>query len=81
MPTVKPEQASQLIDLGVLFSGEFDTVLIESNEPPKVIDAAAGIILPPKNLTELDRLAATVREIDRSCATVPRGSQKFTPLN
>ena len=81
LPTLKPAQVSQLINLGVLFSGEFDTVLIESNEPPKVIDAAAGIILPPKNLTELDRLAATVREIDRACATVPRGSHKFTPLN
>ena len=81
LPNVKPEQASQLIDLGCLFSGEFDTVLIESNEPPQVIDAAAGIILPPKHLTELDRLAATVREVDRSCCAVPRGSMKFTPLN
>ena len=81
MPTVKPAQAKQLIELGTLFSGEFDTILIESNEPPKVIDAAAGIILPPKNLTELDRLAATVREIDRACFSVPRGAMKYTPLN
>ena len=81
MPTVKPDQARQLIELGTLFSGEFDTVLIESNEPPQVIDAAAGIILPPKNLTELDRLAATVREIDRACFSVPRGAMKYTPLN
>ena len=81
LPSVKPEQAAQLVDMTCLFSGEFDTVLIESNEPPKVIDAAAGIILPPKHLTELDRLAATVCEIDRSCHAVPRGSFKFTPLN
>lgn len=81
MPFVKPEHARQLIELGTLFSGEFDTVLIESNEPPKVIDAAAGIILPPKHLTELDRLAATVLEIDRACFSVPRGALKFTPLN
>ena len=81
LPTVKPEQASQLTELSSLFSGEFDTVLIESNEPPKVIDAAAGIILPPKHLTELDRLAATVREIDRACFCVPRGALKYTPLN
>jgi hypothetical protein len=67
--------------MSCLFSGEFDTVLIESDEPPKVIDAAAGIILPPKHLTELDRLAATVMEIDRACAAVPRGCLKFTPLN
>ena len=74
-------QAKELIDLGCLFSGEFDTVLIESQEPPRVIDAAAGIILPPKHLTELDRLAATVCEIDRSCSAVPRGAMKYTPLN
>ena len=56
-------------------------MLIESQEPPRVIDAAAGIVLPPKHLTELDRLAATVCEIDRSCCAVPRGALKFTPLN
>lgn len=81
LPSVKPESARQLIELGTLFSGEFDTVLVESNEPPTVIDAAAGIILPAKNLTELDRLAATVREIDRACFSVPRGALKYTPLN
>ena len=81
LPTVKASDASQLIDLGCLFSGEFDTVLIESTEAPKVIDAAAGIVLPPKHLTELDRLAATIREIDRACFSVPRGALKFTPLN
>ena len=56
-------------------------MLIESQEPPIVIDAAAGIVLPPKNLTELDRLAVTVRNIDRECSSVPRGSQKYTPLH
>ena len=81
LPFVKPDHARQLIELGTLFSGEFDTVLIESQEPPKVIDAAAGIILPPKHLTELDRLAATVLQIDRDCYSVPRGALKFTPLN
>jgi len=81
LPCVKPDHARQLIELGFLFSGEFDTVLIESRDPPKVIDAAAGIVLPPKHLTELDRLAATVREIDRACCSVPRGAHKYTPLN
>ena len=56
-------------------------MLVESQEPPTVIDAAAGIVLPPKNLTELDRLAVTVRNIDRDCSSVPRGSQKYTPLH
>ena len=64
-----------------MFSGEFDTVLIASSEPAKVIDAEAGIVLPPKHLTELDRLAVTVTEIDRSCFSVPRGAFKYNPLH
>jgi hypothetical protein len=55
--------------------------LIESNEAPVVIDAAAGIVLPPKHLTELDRLSVVVHEIDNSCSTVPKGSLKYTPLD
>lgn len=81
LPSVKAETAKQLCEMSTLFSGEFDTVLMESNEAPKVIDAAAGIVMPPKNVTELDRLAATVEEINRACFSVPRGSAKFTPLN
>lgn len=81
LPKVKAENAKQLVEMGALFSGEFDTVLIESKEPPKVIDADAGIVMPPKHLTELDRLAATVCEIDRACFSVPRGALKYTPLN
>ena len=81
LPTVGAEASQQLSGIHCLFSGEFDTVLIESQEPPKVIDAAAGIILPPKHLTELDRLAVTVRNIDRECFSVPRGSHKYTPLH
>ena len=46
-----------------------------------MINAAAGIILPPKNLTELDRLAFTVCEIEKACATVPKGAFKYTPLH
>jgi len=39
-------------------------VLVKSEEKPKVIDSAAGIILPPKHLTELDRLAVVVNQIN-----------------
>jgi hypothetical protein len=56
-------------------------VLVESSEPAVVIDAAAGIILPPKHLTELDRLSVVVRAIDNSCSAVPKGSLKYTPLD
>ena len=73
--------ALTLSQMGALFSGEFDTVLIESKEPAKVIDAAAGIVLPPKHVTELDRLAATVAQIDQACFSVPKGALKYTPLH
>ena len=46
-----------------------------------MIDAATGIVLPPKHLTELDRLSVVVREIDNSCSAVPKGSLKYTPLD
>ena len=81
LPAVAADKGAQLIALGSLFTGEFGTVLIESTEAPKVIDAARGIVLQPKHLTELDRLAATVQEIDRSCSSVPRGALKYTPLH
>ena len=48
----------ELGGLEILFTGEFDTVLVESHEKQKVIDY--GLVLPPKHLTELDRLAVVV---------------------
>lgn len=81
MPLPNLAHASQFRDLRTLFSGEFDTVLLESNEDPIVVDALQGIILPPKHLTELDRLTYVVHEIDRSCSAVPRGALKYTPLH
>ena len=63
-----------------MFSGEFETVLVESNAPPTVIDSDAGIVLPPKHVTELDRLSHTVCQIEQQCSSVPKGALKFTPL-
>jgi len=54
--------------------------LIESKEPATVVNAEAGIVIPPKHITELDRLAYTVNEIDRQCQAVPKSSFKYTPL-
>ena len=56
-------------------------MLVQSKDEPKVIDAAAGIVLPPKHLTELDRLAVVVHQIDRRCSALPRGSLKYTPIH
>lgn len=79
LPTPNAECKAKLGCLASLFSGEFDSVLVESSEAPKVIDAAAGIVLPPKHLTELDRLAVVVNQINDSCSCAPKGALKFTP--
>lgn len=60
LPVPTSTSSEKLSGLEILFTGEFDTVLVPSTEKPKVIDAAAGIVLPPKHLTELDRLAVVV---------------------
>lgn len=39
------------------------------------------IKVPPKNLTELDRLAFVVKAIENDCQVVPVGSVKLTPLH
>uniref|UniRef100_A0A7S3KNQ9 Radial spoke head protein 9 homolog n=1 Tax=Euplotes crassus TaxID=5936 RepID=A0A7S3KNQ9_EUPCR len=36
---------------------------------------------PPKNLTELDRLAFVVKAIENDCQVIPMGSVKLTPLH
>lgn len=81
LPLASANATKHLRSLSSLFTGEFDQVLIESTEPAVVIDAAAGIILPPKHLTELDRLSVVVRSVDNACSTVPKGSLKYTPLD
>lgn len=39
-----------------------------------------GIVLPPKSMTELDRVSHIVHEVDNQCSVIPKGSYKFTPL-
>jgi hypothetical protein len=79
LPKPTKECCAKLGDLSYLFSGEFDQVLVESCEPPKVIDAAAGIVLPPKHMTELDRLSVVVHQISEACSALPRGAAKCIP--
>ena len=45
-----------------------------------VIDEDEGIVIPAKNVTELNRLSQVVNSIELNCAVVPKGSFKFTPL-
>ena len=81
LPDCVAADATKFKGLRTLFSGEFDTVIFESTEAPKVIDAVHGIVLQPKHLTELDRLSFVVHEIDNSCAAIPSGALKYTPLH
>ena len=53
--------------MNTYFSGEFDRIIIEGVGPGTVIDEKAGIILPPKSVTELDRLSYVVNSIEESC--------------
>jgi hypothetical protein len=81
LPEVSAEAKCALKEFEcTMFSGEFETVLVESKAAPIVIDAEAGIILPPKHVTELDRLSHTVCQIEQGCSAVPKGALKFTPL-
>lgn len=59
-PPANPKVCEQLKNINTLFTGEFDQVLFKSSESPKVIDQDLGIVLQPKPVTELDRLAYVV---------------------
>lgn len=64
LPEICEEHREELSSLNTFFTGEFDNVLIEATGEPEVIDADLGLVMPPKNVTELDRLSVTVRTID-----------------
>ena len=53
--------------MNTYFSGEFDRTIIEGVGQGTVIDEDAGIILPPKGVTELDRLSFVVNTIENNC--------------
>jgi len=56
-PPTDPQDIKKLQSINTFFTGEFDSVLFAKNGPARVIDEDMGIILPPKPLTELDRLS------------------------
>ena len=64
--------------LQTYFTGEFDRIIISGGTEGTVIDS--DLILPPKHVTELDRLAWTVHQIEHDCQVVPQGAFKMTPL-
>lgn len=67
--------------MGVYFSGEHDRIVIDAPATAQVvIDEDAGIVIPAKSVTELNRLSSVIHSIESNCALVPKGSFKFTPL-
>ena len=81
LPKPNADAHRKLGGISAFFTGEFDQVLVESTDAPVVIDAAAGIVLPPKHLTELDRLSVVVHSIENACSAIPQGSLKYTPTD
>jgi hypothetical protein len=46
------------------FTGEYEKVIIKVGGQGIVVDEDAGIILPPKQVTELDRLSHVVYSVE-----------------
>ena len=47
----------KLKNMNNMLTGEFDQVLFAGSGEAEVVDAVNGIVIPPKNVTELDRLS------------------------
>jgi len=62
------------------FTGEYDRVIVKAVGPGIVIDHTTNLVMPPKNVTELDRLSYVIHQIENDCQVVPKGAMKFTPL-
>ena len=80
LPSVNEKYCALFGSMNTYFTGEHDRVLLEVGGQSIVIDAESGLVLPPKHVTELDRLSYVVRTIDHDCHAIPRMSYKFTPL-
>lgn len=80
-----PQPLTHLRDIydkiDVIFSGEFDRVIIQANGKSEYVQAdLKNFELPAKGVTELDRLAYVVHAIDQDCFVVPVTSFKMTPI-
>jgi len=53
----------------------------QQRDPLADTDDEAEIKVPPKNFTELDRLAYIIRAIDIDCAALPVGALKLSPTH
>jgi len=69
--------------LQVLFSGQHTNVVVSQSGECSAfrLEPSTLSCLDGKDVTELDRLAYTVCQINHQCTLVPVGSHKMTPLN
>jgi radial spoke head protein 9 len=81
LPEAIIKYADRFNSMNTFLSGEFDRILIANVTAPVVVDEYAGIIIPGKNITELDRLSHVVRSIESNCQVVPKRSYKYTPIH
>ena len=81
LPAPLERFAKDLTELNVFFTGEHDRVVLDTPASAAVvIDEDAGIVIPSKNVSELNRLSQVVHSIENNCSVIPKGSFKFTPL-
>jgi len=92
LPAISPNDRELVELFNEPFRGEHDLVLKEAppqeEEPqeqednPEEPDSLASTVeekIPPKDFTELDRLAYVVRAIDHDCSAAPKGAFRITP--
>ena len=85
MPSISPKWEIELAEYNGLFTGEHDKILHEASgeghETYVFENDTLVVTNKGKNITELDRLAYVVNEIEKQCHLVPEGSVKLTPLH
>jgi len=64
LPLPLLQHAAKFENMKTYLTGEYDRVLIQNGGAPVVIDELAGIIIPPKNITELDRVSYIIHTIE-----------------
>lgn len=86
MPAANKKITESLASFNGLFTGEHDKILKEASageeQEAYVFENDTLVVTNKgKNVTELDRLAFVINEIEKQCHLVPEGSVKLTPLH
>lgn len=90
LPQPRKEFEEQALQLREFFSGQHEKILVQNTKGEKKVvststdNAESGseqLVIPPKNFTELDRLATVVHHIEEDCQVVPLGSVKLLPTH